>query len=278
MTDSEPTSLRIVRGANRTLGRVAPSVTARLNARLFSSPRRFAPKDWELPFEKLGIRQRLPSGVSVLTAGNGPLAALLHGWEGRATQFAAFAPALIALGYRVVAIDGPAHGHSRGDRSDPYRFADALLEVADRFGPLHAAIGHSMGGGSIAIALAKGLKAKRAVLIAAPASLHEVVHRFADAMHMPTRATAHFVDQLRAQVVARGHRDVDVLQVVSVLPTLALVIHARDDAEVPFSNGERIAAAWPGATLLAAEGVGHRRIMRDAGVIEAAVSFVDSGL
>jgi pimeloyl-ACP methyl ester carboxylesterase len=272
--DSVPTSLRIIRGANRTLGRVAPTVAARLNARLFSRPRRFAPRDWEQPFERLGTRQRLRSGVSVLTAGEGPAAALLHGWEGRATQFANFAPALLARGYRVVAIDGPAHGHSRGDRADPYRFAESLLEVQATFGPLRAAIGHSMGGGSIAIALANGLALERAVLIASPASLHEVLHRFADAMHLPSRATAHFVNRLRAQVVARGHRDVDVLPLVSTLPTRALVVHARDDREVPFTDGERIARAWPAAQLVAVDGVGHRRILRDAAVIETAVRFV----
>lgn len=274
MADSVPPAIRIIRGANRTLGRVAPSVAARLNARLFSRPRRFAPREWESAFERLGTRQRLSSGVSVLTAGQGPVAALMHGWEGRATQFANFAPALLERGYRVVAIDGPAHGHSRGDRADPYRFAESLLEVEATFGPLRAAIGHSMGGGSIAIALANGLALERAVLIASPASLHEVLHRFADAMHMPSRATAHFVNRLRAQVVARGHRDVDVLPLVSALPTKALVIHARDDREVPFSDGERIAAHWSTSTLVAVDGVGHRRILRDASVIETAVRFV----
>jgi pimeloyl-ACP methyl ester carboxylesterase len=272
--DSVPPTLRIIRGANRTLGRVAPAVAARLNARLFSRPRRFTPKEWEAAFERLGTRRRLASGVSVLTAGEGPVAALMHGWEGRATQFAAFAPALLERGYRVVAIDGPAHGHSRGDRADPYRFAETLLEVQHTFGPLEAAIGHSMGGGSIAIALASGLALQRAVLIASPASLHEVLHRFADTVHMPSRATAHFVDWLRAEVVARGHRDVDVLQLVSNLLTRALVIHARDDREVPFSDGERIAAHWPGAALVAVDGVGHRRILRDPTTIAAAMEFV----
>ncbi len=186
------------------------------------------------------------------------------------------APPLLARGYRIVAIDGPAHGHSRGQRADPFRFADALLEVQQTFGPLRGVIAHSMGGGGLAIALANGLVAERAVLIASPASLHEVLHRFADAMHLPTRATAHFVDRLRAQVVARGHRDVDLLPLVSTLPTRALVVHARDDREVPFTDGERIARAWPSAQLVAVEGVGHRRILRDAATITTAVEFVAS--
>ena len=39
------------------------------------------------------------------------------------------------------------------------------------------------------------------------------------------------------------------------------------DREVPLEHGRRIAAAWPGASLELVEGVGHRRILRDAKVI-----------
>lgn len=273
--DSVPTSLRIIQGANRTLGGIAPRVVARLNKRLFSTPRRFAPRDWELSFEAIGTRERLPNGSSLLTVGAGArTVALMHGWEGRATQFALFAPPLLEAGFRVVAIDGPAHGHSRGTRSDPYFFAETLHEAAERHGPFFGMIGHSMGGGSIGIGLAAGLLAERAVLIATPASLHDVLHRFAQAMHMPPSATRHFIAALHAQIVARGHPAVDVLELVATLPTRALVIHARDDKEVPFTDGERIAAAWPNASLLAVDGMGHRRILRAPSVIDASVRFL----
>jgi pimeloyl-ACP methyl ester carboxylesterase len=275
VTDSLPASVRIIRGANRTLGGIAPRTVARLNQRVFSTPRRFAPREWELAFEALGTRHRLPNGASTLSVGAGErTVALIHGWEGRATQFALFAPALLQQGFRVIAVDGPAHGHSRGSRSDPYLFAETLHEVGERYGPLYALVGHSMGGGSIGIALAAGLKTERAVLIASPASLHDVLHRFAHAMHMPPSATQHFVNALRAQIVQRGHSAVDVLELVAKLPTPALVIHARDDREVPFADAERIANAWPQARLLAVEGVGHRRIMRSPDVVAQTVEFL----
>jgi pimeloyl-ACP methyl ester carboxylesterase len=273
--DSMPASLRIIQRANRTLGRVAPRTVARLNQRLFASPRRFAPREWELAFESIGTRSRLPNGASVLTVGAGArTVALIHGWEGRATQFAAFVPPLLAHGFRVIGIDGPAHGHSRGAQADPYRFAETLHEASARFGPLHGVIGHSMGGGSAVIALAAGLDAARAVIIASPASLHEVLHRFATAMHLPPGATTHFVERMRAQVLARGHRDVDVLALLRELRTSALVVHARDDRDVPFGDGQRIAETWTGARLLPVDGVGHRRILRDPSVIEQVVAFL----
>ena len=53
-----------------------------------------------------------------------------------------------------------------------------------------------------------------------------------------------------------------------------LVIHDRGDAEVPWSDGAAIAAAWPGARLVTTEGLGHRRILKDEGVVDLAVRFV----
>lgn len=276
MANDVPAGIRIIRGANRTLGRVAPSLASRLSRRIFSTPRKFTPREWELPFEATARRERLPSGLSVLRAGDGPTVALIHGWEGRATQFAAMAPALLARGFSVIAIDAPGHGHSRGRESDPYRFAEALIEVSARFGPLHAAVGHSMGGGSIALALSSGLSVTRAALIASPSSLHDVLHRFSAAMHLPPKATDHFVRDARRRIAARGYRVEDIEGVLRTVTVPALVVHARDDKEVPFADAVRIAGFWPGATLKPVEHVGHRRILRDPVTIAAITDFLSA--
>jgi pimeloyl-ACP methyl ester carboxylesterase len=278
MANDIPAGIRIIRGANRTLGRVAPSLASRLNRRIFSTPRKFTPREWEVPFESMSRRERLASGVSVLHAGEGPVVALIHGWEGRATQFAALAPALLSRGFSVIAIDAPGHGHSRGKQSDPYRFAEALIDVSAQFGPLHAAVGHSMGGGSIALALSSGLSLTRAALIASPSSLHDVLHRFSAAMHMPPRATDHFVRDARRRIVARGYRTDDIEGALRAVTAPALVVHALDDKEVPFADAERIAGFWPGSTLLPVEHVGHRRILRDPITIAAIVEYLSAGV
>jgi pimeloyl-ACP methyl ester carboxylesterase len=54
----------------------------------------------------------------------------------------------------------------------------------------------------------------------------------------------------------------------------ALVIHDRSDREVPFASGEAIARAWRGAELLATEGLGHSRILRDPATVDRATRFV----
>jgi pimeloyl-ACP methyl ester carboxylesterase len=53
-----------------------------------------------------------------------------------------------------------------------------------------------------------------------------------------------------------------------------LVVHDRNDREVGFDQGQAIAEAWPRARLLATEGLGHRRLLRDPAVIGAVTAFV----
>jgi pimeloyl-ACP methyl ester carboxylesterase len=55
-----------------------------------------------------------------------------------------------------------------------------------------------------------------------------------------------------------------------------LVIHDREDREVPFADGEAIAASWPGARLQPTEGLGHRRVLEDETVIAEIVAFFGS--
>src|SRR5438045_2400376 len=52
--------------------------------------------------------------------------------------------------------------------------------------------------------------------------------------------------------------------------TPLLVVHDRDDAEVPWQDGAIIARGWPGAVLSTTGGLGHRRILRDPYVVRAA--------
>ena len=54
----------------------------------------------------------------------------------------------------------------------------------------------------------------------------------------------------------------------------ALIVHDRDDREVPFHDAERLTARWPGAHFYPTEGLGHRRILKDDDVIRRAVEFV----
>jgi pimeloyl-ACP methyl ester carboxylesterase len=202
----------------------------------------------------------------------GPRVLALHGWEGQASQFAPLAVHLQAAGYQVIALDGPAHGRSPGRHADPVAFSDALLESAPELGRLHAVIGHSMGGGAVMHALANGLSASRAVLVSAPSAYKDVLARIARSIGLPGAATARFMAWME-RFTGLPAGQLDIAQLARRSDAAVLVVHDRADRIVPFGDGRRIADI-AGAELLATQGLGHARLLKDAGVAAAIVQFL----
>jgi pimeloyl-ACP methyl ester carboxylesterase len=58
------------------------------------------------------------------------------------------------------------------------------------------------------------------------------------------------------------------------LTTPLLIVHDREDDDTPWADGAALARVWPDARLVTTTGLGHRRILRDPGVVAAATDFV----
>jgi pimeloyl-ACP methyl ester carboxylesterase len=268
--------LMAVRATFRTMGRMAPGTAARWAEELFFRPQKARPRAHEAEFLASGRRISFGSTRGELAAwtwGDGPAVLLVHGWSSRAARFRVIAPALVAAGFRVIAYDHPAHGASPGRRTSLVEVSATLLELARRAGPLHAAVGHSLGGAAIAVALSRGLELERATLIAPFAAPPDFVDRFAELVDLPSEAR----DQMRSNIERRFRMRFDDLYIPTLARTLAtpaLVIHDLRDEDIPFAEGEAIARAWPGAQLERTEGLGHHAIMRDPAVAERVARFV----
>lgn len=265
------TTLSWIRGVNGTLGRLAPEHVAGKMHRAFMTPRNLPPRQWELPLLASAERITLRFGLSALRWGQGPTVLLMHGWEGRATQFAALIETLVKAGHTVVSLEGPAHGCSPGQQAHVVLFARALLEAAAELPPLRAVIGHSMGGASVLLALQMGLRAEAAVSIAAPAQLLGVLRGFARHLGLPARARAAFIRKVEQDVGMQINR-LDVSGYQLELP--GLVVHAADDALVPASEAEVIHKAWFDSRLLRLEAGGHQRVLADPRVSEAVLELL----
>ena len=265
------TTLSWIRGVNGTLGRLAPEHVAGKMRRAFMTPRNLPPRQWELPLLASAERITLRFGLSALRWGQGPTVLLMHGWEGRATQFAALIETLVKAGHTVVSLEGPAHGCSPGQQAHVVLFARALLEAAAELPPLRAVIGHSMGGASVLLALQMGLRAEAAVSIAAPAQLLGVLRGFARHLGLPARARAAFIRKVEQDVGMQINR-LDVSGYQLELP--GLVVHAADDALVPAGEAEIIHKAWLDSRLLRLEEGGHQRVLADPRVSEAVLELL----
>ncbi|MGC7838523.1 alpha/beta fold hydrolase [Pseudomonas sp. L7] len=265
------TTLSWIRSINGTLGHLAPEHVAGRMRRAFMTPRNLPARQWELPLLASAERITLRFGLSALRWGKGPTVLLMHGWEGRPTQFAALIEALVQAGHTVVSLEGPAHGRSPGQQAHVVLFARALLEAAAELPPLRAVIGHSMGGASVMLALQWGLRAESAVSIAAPAQLLGVLRGFARRLGMPGRARAAFIRQVERDVGVQIDR-LDVSGYQLELP--GLVVHAADDALVAASEAQVIHKAWFDSRLLLLEEGGHQRVLADPRLTQAVLELL----
>ncbi len=271
MTTAALTALRV---SNSLAGRLAPKATARRVGRTFTTPKTRPLRPWEVKVEESAERITLSAGLSALHwSGSGSRVLALHGWEGRATQYGALAERLRAVDADVVALDGPAHGRSPGARANPVAFARSLLDADRELGPFDVVVGHSMGGAAAALAIAWGLRVRGAVLIASPASLLGVLQRFAGFVGLPQRAASNFVRELEAQAGVPA-AEVDIAGLAQRVSVPVLIIHDRNDDNVPADEGRTMAAALPRATFVETTGLGHNRVMRAPEVLDAIVGFI----
>lgn len=272
---SEKTVLRAIRAAFGVLERVAPGAGARWAMRLFTRPRRHPRPERERaalataePLELAGLSAHAwgPAGA--------PTVLLLHGWEGRGTQLAAFVEPLVAAGRRVVALDGPAHGDSPGTHTNLPAFSAAVAAAAAELGPLEAVVAHSFGAAVTALALEeRGMRVERVALVAGPSRLQGVFDRFGDMVGLGPRIRERFQQRIE-EIAGRSARELEIERIGPRLRVPALVVHDEDDAEVPVDDARAIERSWPGARLRVTRGHGHRRILRADDVVREVVAFV----
>lgn len=273
--------LKLFRILFKLLNAISPALAARLAVVVFYTPRKFPAANWEKASIALGRQAEVQFGAEKLVAtvweAEGPTVLLVHGWEGRQSQLAKIAIDLSKRGYRVVTFDGPAHGSSAKKRTTLVEFSEAVECVAKQFGPLYGVVGHSFGAAAVAIALRKGVEAKRAVLISCPYSLRHVVSGFAKFVGLPVRS-----HEKMYPIMERLHQcSESELSFENIGPDLkvsCLLIHDEADHYIPVTDGEKVSSTIDGAELVRTTGLGHMRILQDDVVVQRVSRFVVESL
>lgn len=213
--------------------------------------------------------------------GSGPVVYLMHGWGGLGAQLGSFVDPLRTKGFQVVMFDAPAHGASAPGPSGPGRshaieFGRALDAVAARFGPAHTVIAHSMGAVPALLAQVHGwLSTEQLVFLAPMRDLATHFDRFAGQVGIGPRVRRAMTSRTERQV---GYpvAGIDIRVLAGLVdPVPLLVVHDRGDRETSHGDSVRLVGSWPGpARLVSTDGLGHRRVLIDAAVIDETVSFI----
>lgn len=262
-------------GSWRYLSLVLPHQTALWAEDLFLTPSRVPRPPSEEGFYQSSQKMTLPGGIAAYTWGQSdrPIVLLVHGWSGRGTQMGAFAQPLVEKGFRVVAVDGPAHGASEGIRTNVGDYARFMIEAQQALGPFKAVVAHSFGAGCSVLAVRRGMKAEKLVLVAGPSRYEIVVNNYLKFIGLTSLSQRHFLRSLEMKV-GMPASEMNVGRIGSELNIPVLVVHDEGDKEVRYKAALEIQEAWPQAELLATQGLGHRRILKDAVVTGRVAEFI----
>jgi pimeloyl-ACP methyl ester carboxylesterase len=202
-----------------------------------------------------------------------------HGWTAEASFMTAIAEPIRRAGFRVVLFDLPAHGVSGANSTHLIDCARATSFVAREFGPLHAIVAHSFGG-MISLVAAEGVSpmpgrfdVPRVVLIASPNRLTRVTSDFSKNWSLSQGGQRAFESRLE-RVGGRSLSCFTVARLLDAVRCKPLIIHDRDDTDVPFDSSEEIATKVAAAELLAFKGFGHRNVLFAPPVLRAIASFL----
>jgi pimeloyl-ACP methyl ester carboxylesterase len=265
--------------SSKVIAFISPKLTVLYAAKLFTTPIKHKIPKRELQMDLASVQKlvtipTLNKKVVVYEYGSSQKKILLvHGWSGRGTQLVKIANELVKSGYATVSFDAPAHGKSPGNNGIMTDFIATILEIDKQYGPFDAAVGHSLGGMSILNAIKQGLQLKSAAIIGSGDIVQDIIEDFVAKLEL----NLDFANRLRFHFEKKhGEKMNDYSAYIAAQKTAIpmLVIHDKDDPEVPVKAGIHIHQHAQNGTLMITEGLGHRKILGSHEVIDKVIKFI----
>jgi len=258
---------------------------ARLLQRFWFTTFKTRPRPWVAEFWNSANR-RIEVAVDETTIdvhcwGQGPLVVMMHGWSGSGSQFQDFIEPLTAAGFTAVCFDAPEHGSRSGRRTHMLRFCSSLLAIQRELGSIDCVIAHSLGAMASAYALQLGLVIERAVFVAPQLDSLRLFTSYQELLRLRPVLARRAGDLIGERLRELLQRDDpwEALQPAALLAQRqlrGLLVYDHDDAEIPIDQYRDVIASWPDCRSLETRGLGHNRILRDRGVIDAIVDYLVS--
>lgn len=280
-------SFTIVRASVQAAAAVSPSLGAATAMRLFFETRpRMEVRPTEAATHASAARGAIRvRGERVVTYewGRGLETVLLvHGWRGRASQFAPLVRELVSEGLRVVAFDAPAHGSSPGRRTDIRDWLDAIRQLEAMHGPFRLVVAHSLGAIAALTAVREGVRTRDVAVVAGTDHPGAFLDHFADLLGITgttrRRFVAAFPSRIGEDATSLGRR---YDAAAHLLPDGVglLAVHDVGDRQVDAVRSEALVAAHGDrARLVRTSGFGHTRVLAADATLDAVTALARGGL
>jgi pimeloyl-ACP methyl ester carboxylesterase len=248
-------------------------------AKLFTTPIKHKVPKRELAMDSISKQQLIPipainKSIMVYEYGNSTKKVLLvHGWSGRGTQLFKIADTLLKEGYATISFDAPAHGKSPGNSTIMIEFIASIFELERQFGPFEIAIGHSLGGMAVLNAAKSGLEVQKIAVIGSGDVVQDILDNFISRLQLKPIISQKLRNYFETKY-GEAMDNYSAYKAASTLEIPILVIHDKNDLEVPVEAGMHIYQHVKNGDLMLTEGLGHRKILGDAHVIQKVIEFI----
>lgn len=271
--------LQLMRVSIRILSFLSPPLAARLVNYLWFKTRRYDEPKREQKYLATAAWQTMDienNKVQIYTWGeyNEPTVLLVHGWNGRGAQLAAFVQSLVDEGYRVIAFDAPGHGRSSANSTNLPEISRVIQKIVKEFGPIKAGVAHSFGGLCLMHAVTEGIKVDKVVCIGSAFNAKRLIEVFSRILEVQPKIVERHKKLLEQQFGQKLWDRFSMPKMVKKTDLPGLIIHDEDDDAVPVERSKMIAQQWANSELVLTKGLGHRRILRDKTIIKKVTEFI----
>lgn len=276
MQKKVPFALRLIQFSFSTLQLLWPKLADRWAIHLFLSPRRVAYTAEGKSFLNRVETFQFQAGGKLLYGykmGEGPEVICVHGWAGKATQFATIADRLVAEGYTFIAFDAWAHGQSAGSKASMFDFTAGYKTILERCHNPVAVIGHSLGAASVSLATYEGMHVPKFIPMGAPCISEDILDSFREIIHARPRVNR-AIREACLEIFDREFDEVAMQHTFQSIQCPVLAIHGDQDVDVSIEHLNVLESMNPSIETMRVKGLGHRRILKDPKVIDRIVAFI----
>jgi pimeloyl-ACP methyl ester carboxylesterase len=201
---------------------------------------------------------------------------ILHGFESTCKNFDAYIKALVKKDYEVLAFDAPAHGISGGRRITLPLYIHLVESVYFKFGGIQSFMAHSFGGLAAVHAIEKlpGNDGIKLALIAPLTETTTAIDTFFHFLQLPEGVRSEF-EKIIYEKSGAAPSYFSIPRALQHIKASVLWVHDKDDKVTPLKDVEPVIQQnYPNVSFLITSGLGHKKIYRDSGVIQAVADFL----